>query len=111
MLVLYLSISYLGSANMNGTMFSIPLDHWWVYRKETDFLVSFNLVVINTLLVPGGSIFLVGIFVFSTLTVMLSTKYDRCISFSYPVYLYFFFLSYCIRLNFCSHDSENLTTS
>ena len=58
MLVLYLSISYLGSANMNGTMLSIPLDRWWVYRKETDFLVSFNLVVINTLLVPGGSTFL-----------------------------------------------------
>ena len=42
---------------MNGTMLSIPLDHWWIYRKETDFLVSFNLVVINTLLVPEGSIF------------------------------------------------------
>ena len=58
MLVLYLSISYLGSANISGIMSSIPLDHWWVYRKEIDFLVSCNLVVINTLLVPGGSIFL-----------------------------------------------------
>lgn len=27
-LVLYLSISYLGSANINGVMFSVPLDHW-----------------------------------------------------------------------------------
>lgn len=27
-LALYLSIPYLGSANINSIMFSIPLDHW-----------------------------------------------------------------------------------